>query len=179
MSQAQRVPGLMQGDAEHIHIRSNFPAVIVVEMLVAGNRLRVERIRIERVRQHSCRAGKRISIPMCTAGKQHGQRPRPGGIGGLSKRNLHILSPFRVSALDFRFHRIRRLLLGNIDEGIAQIGASQPRPIPSIAYQRNSLPHRTGMVSAPAHPWTGSPRIKSVDAGKMYDTSSQSASRRT
>ncbi len=102
MTQAQRVAGLVQCDAEHIDIRADLPTLIVVEMHIPGNWLHIHRHRIEGVRQDAARAIKRIPVSVRSTCKQHRQGLGPDGIGGLRKGDLHGLGPFCIGALDLR-----------------------------------------------------------------------------
>ena len=71
MPKTQRMPQLMQRNAEDVRVHADAPVLGVVKVHVASKRLGIQRRRIERMRQNAARPVERIPIAMIARGPKN------------------------------------------------------------------------------------------------------------
>ena len=130
---------LMQSHTEQVRIRADVPALRIVQMHIARNRLRIRIHRIERMRQDPSRSIKGIRIAMSISGPQNIHRLRRGRARSSRPCDLRHARPLRHRPRDLRLRRRRVQLRGHVAVVIEYRRRSQPRPVPSIAVSRNRL----------------------------------------
>ena len=139
VAEAESMPKLMEYDAEEI---DRIPVFIFVEMQIARNRFDIQRCGIKRMAEDVAGTVEGIRITMGTVRKQDRQRTRGVGVLGTLEVDLDVPAPLGQPAFEHLLQDIGRNLASQLHIAVLNVGASLPRPIPSVADEGNVLSNR-------------------------------------